>query len=420
MAQGLHDQLITELAHLSGLDRVISRTSVLRYAEDPPAITEIARALNVDAVIEGSILPSADRVRINVQLIGGATDDHLWAQDYDRPREEALDLVKAVAQDIAREVRLQLNPAEAARLGAEHVVTPAAQEAYFRARVLFDERTPEDIARAGELFQRAIELDPDWGQAYAGMATYHALGRAGGDPARTEEYAERALELDPGLAEAYAALGFARLFRDMEWYDAAEHFRTAVRIQPGYATAHQWGAELLAGLGRSEEASDWARRARELDPSSMIIAWNELRVLFLARRYEECLAANDRYEVEFADYGYGGNRENCLLGLGRHREVAEGRQAPDSVLEAISAEGGEAFWPWVAEEGAGGGWIVLAQLGRTDQFFQDFVDMWEANEGGLGLNLCYWVAQPLLDPLREDPRWESVVLRRVGLTRWPG
>lgn len=155
LAQGLHDQLITELAHLSGLDRVISRTSVLRFAEDPPSIIEIAQALNVDAIIEGTILPSTDRVRINVQLIDGVTDAHLWARDYDRAREEALDLVKSVAQDIAGEIALQLSATDEAHLQTERSVNPVAQEAYFRGRSFWNERTSEGMRQAAEQFQRA-------------------------------------------------------------------------------------------------------------------------------------------------------------------------------------------------------------------------------------------------------------------------
>jgi TolB-like protein len=420
MAQGLHDQLITEMAQLSGLDRVISRTSVLRYAENPPGIIEIARVLNVDAIIEGSILPSEDRIRINIQLIAGETDGHLWARDYERPREEALDLVKSVAQDIATELSLELTATDEARFEVERSVNPAAQEAYFRGRAFLDQRTGEGISRAAEQFQRAIDLDPEYGQAYAGMASYHALGQAGGDVTRVEEYAQRALDLDPGLAEAYAAMGFTHIFRDQAWDEAEEHFRTAVRLQPGFSTGWQWGADLLAGRGKGIEAVEWIRRARELDPFSGIIAWNELRILYLTGHFEECLSANDRYAVDFADYPRSGNREFCLLGAGRYAEVVELLEAPDSIREAVTEGRIGDFWGWADQYPEWMGmWIFDAQLDRTDEFFQKFDNVWEAR-GGLGLNLTYYVADPLMDPLRQDPRWGEIFLPRVGLARWPG
>jgi TolB-like protein len=420
MAQGLHDQLITELAQLSGLDRVISRTSVLRYAENPPGITEIAQVLNVDAIIEGSILSSEDRIRINVQLIAGKTDDHLWARDYERAREDALDLVKSVAQDIAAELRLELNATDEARFEVERSVNPAAQEAYFRGRAYLEERTREGGMRAAEQFQRAIDLDPEYGQAYAGMASYHALGGGDGDMAMVEEFARRALDLDPGLAEAYAAMGFSHLFKDQAWDEAEEHFRTAVRLQPGFTTGWQWGSELLAGRGKREEAVEWIRRARKLDPFSGIIAWSELRILHLTGRFEECVSANERYEVDFADYSRPGNREFCLLGAGRYSEVAGHLEAPDSIQEAVSAGRIRDFWVWLDQVPEWrGSWVVLAQLNQNDEFFESFDKVWE-RYGGLGLNLAYYVADPLLAPLRHDPRWEGVLLPRVGLTRWPG
>lgn len=415
LAQGLHDQLITELSRLAGLDRVISRTSVLQYAEDPPPVTEIARTLNVDAVIEGSILPSSDRVRINVQLIAGATDHHLWSQDYDRARAEALDLVKSVALDIAGEIQLQLSADDAARLEAERSVSPAAQEAYFRGRAAWNERTEEGMARAAEQFRRAIEIDPDYAQAYAGMASFHALGwGAGADRARAVTFANRALELDPGLAEAYTARGYARMLRDHDWDAAESDLRAAVRVQPGYATAHQWGAELLVAIGRPAEAVAWIRRARELDPFSGIIAWNELRILYLTGRFDECLAANDRYDAEFADYTRDGNRVACLLGAGRYPEAAALGDAPDSVQQAVGPADGRALWEWVAEESERSSLSALAQLGRYDALFER-IDDWFAEPGGPGLNLPILLADPLLDPAREDPRWREKVLDRVGL-----
>jgi TolB-like protein/Tfp pilus assembly protein PilF len=429
MAQGLHDEIITELAGLEGLDKVISRTSVLQYAENPLPIPEIARELNVDAVIEGTILPSTDRVRINVQLIAGATEGHLWAQVYDRAREEALDLVKAVAQDIAVEIRLQLSAADEARLRIEQRVNPAAQEAYFRGRAFWNERTEGALERAAEQFRQAIEIDPEYGAAYAGMASLNALGAEGG-LAHVEEYAREALALDPGSAEAYTAIAYVELIDEQAWDQAEEHFRTAVRLNPGYATAHAWGAELLIGRGRPLEALEWMRRARELDPFSAIIAWQELRILYVAERYDECIAANERYEAEFPEYGgfRAGNLADCLLGAGRYSEAAEVLEAPDSILEAIASGTPKEVWRWMWKGEARLDVDMflrsLAQSGEDDRFFQAMDQVieliLECPDGAFCRNLPMLLADPLVRPMHEDPRWREIVLSRLGLSEWPG
>jgi serine/threonine-protein kinase len=308
-------------------------------------------------------------------------------------------------------------------------VNPAAQEAYFRGRAFWNERTEGALERAAEQFQRAIDIDPEYGPAYAGMASLHALG-GGGGLAQTEEYARQALALDPGLAEAYTAIAYVKLIDEQAWDEAEEHFRTAVRLEPGYATAHAWGAELLIGRGRPEEALEWMRRARELDPFSAIIAWQELRILYVAERYDECIAANERYEAQFPEFrGFrAGNLVDCLMGAGRSSEAAEVLEAPDSILEAIATGGPDELWGWLLERGvpmqADMFFRSLAQSGENDRFFQaadQVVDMLlDCADGSFCRNLPMLLADPLLRPMHEDPRWEEMVLNRLGFSEWPG
>lgn len=419
LAQGLHDQLITELARLSALDRVTSRTSVLRYEDGTSSIPEIARALDVDAVIEGSILAAPDRVRINVQLIAGATDEHLWAQDYERSREQALDLVKSVAQDIAQRIQLEVTPSETSRLESTRTVHPAAQEAYFRGRAYWNERTSEGHARAQEQFRRAFDLDPDYAAPYAGMASSFVLSPSPEDQRLAQEYARRALELDPDLAEAHTVLAYSRMVDEYAWDDAEEGFRTAIRLQPSYATARQWGAELHAALGRMDTALEWIRRARELDPFSPIIMWSEVRILYMAGRYDECLEASDELGREFPDFRPGSYGFPCLIGAGRYSELAELADAPDSIRAAVSSGDVERMWLWQAALLQGDDprdWddlTLLALLDRRAEFFERVDTIFEA--GGFGIELPMLLSNPSYDELREDPRWEERVLRRVDL-----
>ena len=420
LAQGLHYQLNTELSRLGGLDRVIDVASVLRYADERPAVSEITDALGVDAVIEGAILPATDRVRIHVQLIAGATQDHLWAQDYDRDREGALEMVKSVAQDIARELEVELSASDQVRLAERQVVSPAAQEAYFRGRSLWNQRDSAGTAGAIREFRRAIELDPDYGAPYAGLASIAAIRRPELVGSSVEELATRALDRDPHLAEAYTALAYHRLLEDYAWEESEELFRRATEVQPGYSTAWQWGSELLVGLGRSEEGVAWIRRARELDPFSPIIAWNELRTLYLAGEFQECLVAHDLYQKEFPGFRPS-HGWMCQHMLGDFSGVMEAGQVPDSVRALVGSGNEVALWEWILGE-YGAWWPgypgLLWRVGREEEAFEFFDAMFDS-WGGPGLNLAYVLADPFLEPLRQDPRWHDRVLRRVKLNTWP-
>lgn len=294
-SEGLTDELITELASLPGL-QVISRTSAMHYKDTRKTLPEIARELHVDAVLEGSVLRSGNRVRIIAELVEGATDRHLWAHSYERDQRDILNLQNEVARDIAENIHLTLEPAERQRLAASRPLNPAVHDLYLRGRYFWNKRTASGLKQATEYFQQAIAEDPEYARAYAGLADSYALMStwALGIPTelmpKARNAALRALELDERLAEAYTSLALIYESYDYNWDAAEREFHRAIELDPNYATAHHWYAEFLAFQGRFEEASAESDRARRLDPLSLIIASDHGVLLLFSRQYDRAIA----------------------------------------------------------------------------------------------------------------------------------
>jgi TolB-like protein len=278
-ADGMTGALVTNLAKIRAL-RVVSRTSVMAYKNTRKSVTQIGRELNVDAVVEGSIERVGSRVRISAQLIRTATDEHLWAEAYDRDARDVLLLQNDVAQSVAREVRVTLTPEERAGLARGRAIDPAAYELYLKARVAWNERTERSIHRAIAYLTEAIAREPDYAAAYAGLADcYLSLGFSfdvGSVPPheaipRAKAAAAKALELDDTLAEAHTSLAYAKLNYDWDWSGAEAEFRRALTLNPGSAEAHHWYAHLLVSSGRFEESLAESERALALDQLNPII-----------------------------------------------------------------------------------------------------------------------------------------------------
>jgi len=288
-ADGMTEALITDLSKIGALS-VISRTSVMRYKGTTKPLPEIARELNVDAVVEGSVQRSGDRVRVTAQLIGARTDTHLWAESYDRDLHDILALQDDVARAIANQIKVKLTPQEQVRLASARPVNPETHEAYLKGRYYWNKRTEEGFHRSIEYFSEATEKDPNYALAHAGLADsyiilgYFSLLPAKEAYAKAREAATRALELDDTLAEAHNALATAKADYDWDWPGAEREFRRAIELNPGYATAHQWYGRLLSELGRHEEALAEIKRAQELDPLSLIINAVGGRILLYAGR----------------------------------------------------------------------------------------------------------------------------------------
>jgi TolB-like protein/DNA-binding winged helix-turn-helix (wHTH) protein/Tfp pilus assembly protein PilF len=288
-ADGMTDQLIATLGQISAL-RVISRTSVMGYKGARKPLPQIARELNVDAVIEGSIMRSGGRVRITAQLIEAAVDKHLWAQSYEGDVRDTLALQSRVARAIAEEIRVNVQPKEQAALKNVKAVNPDAYEAYLKGRYFWNKRTADGLKKAKDYFDEAVAKAPDYGPAYSGLAdTYALLGdwQYGVIASRealpaAKAAAIKAVELDNTLGEAHTSLGFVLSGFDWDWVSAEKEFRRAIELTPGYATAHHWYAWHLSLMRRHGEAIAEMRKARSLDPLSLIINADLAEILLIA------------------------------------------------------------------------------------------------------------------------------------------
>jgi TolB-like protein/Tfp pilus assembly protein PilF len=292
-ADGMTEALIDRLARVRAL-RVISRTSSMQFKQTTKSLAEIARALNVDAVLEGSIRRVGSRVQISADLVHVASDRHVWVESYDRDVKDLLALQTEVAQTIARAIQIQLTPVELAGFGAVSQVSPAAEEAYLQGRYYWNKRTNEGYQKALDYFRQASSIDPSFARAYAGQADVYNLLPGRLAPATAyplaKDAAHRALSLDPTLAEAHTSLAFATFIFDRDWTSAEAGFQRAVQYKPGYATAHHWYGDYLSAMGRHDEAIYELQTAKSLDPLSSAIRGSLGDAFYMARRSDEAIA----------------------------------------------------------------------------------------------------------------------------------
>jgi TolB-like protein/DNA-binding winged helix-turn-helix (wHTH) protein/Flp pilus assembly protein TadD len=436
-ADGMTDELITELGQIAAL-RVISRTSVMQYRGTHKALPQIARELNVDAVVEGTVLRAGDRVRITAQLIRAPMDKHLWAHSYEGDLRDVLALQENVAKDIAGQIRAQLTSQEQAKLKNARPVNPAAYEAYLRGNYFADKRTAEALTKAVEYFEEAIRDDPNWAPAYAGLADiYVVLSEYKSVPAheshaKARVAARKAVELDDSLAEAHTELANLATTEDFDWSGAELEFRRAIELNPGNATAHYFHAMNLMSMGHWEEASAEMERARELDPLSIIINANIGLVHYYARHPDRAIEAerkaleldpNTAFIYEYLGLAY--------LQKGMYRE------AIDHLQKAVGLSNG---FPWYQAElaysyaaagnHAQAGRILTNLRGRSRRQYVSsyslavaYIGLGEKDAALARLQKAYedredQVAvlkiEPLFDTLHADPRFQEL-LRRIGL-----
>ena len=292
LADGMTEEVIGRLAGIRGL-RVISRTSVMRFKDTKLSAPEIANTLQVDALVEGSVIRAGSRIRVHAQLIRAAADEHFWSETYDREAGDVLGLESEVAQAIAEKVAVTVTGEERSRLVSARHVAPEVYESYLKGQFgTHNNRT--EIEQSISYFEDAIRKDPTFAPAYLGLAKAYenlSLILVGASPAEMRpkviQAARTALELDPELAQAHALMA-AVYQRQWQWRDAVAEYQRALQLKPNDAAAHLGYANWLLCQGRTEEALAWARRARELDPlgtTGTNIGW----ILFHARRYDEAI-----------------------------------------------------------------------------------------------------------------------------------
>jgi TolB-like protein/DNA-binding winged helix-turn-helix (wHTH) protein/Flp pilus assembly protein TadD len=438
-ADGMTDELISDLGQISAL-RVISRTSVMGYKHVRKPLPQIARELNVDAVVEGTVLRSGDRVRITAQLIDASTDKHLWSQSYEGEVRDTLALQNKVARAVADQIRVNLNPQEQTALKSVKVVNPEAYESYLKGRYFWNKRTANGLNVALAYFVQAIDEDPKYAQAYSGLAdTYALLGDwqyAVMTPKealpKAKAAAIKALELDSALGEAHNSLAFVLDGFDWDLDSGGKEFRRAIELNPGYATAHHWYAWHLSLLGRYDEAIAEMRKAENLDPLSLVINADLAELLVLAHSYDEsiqqsrktiemdpnfALAHNQLAQAylqkHMADEAVAelrkavqlsGGSPTCIANLAR-AYAASGKRSEAAKLLSDLMKRSSSNYSHASEIA-----MIYASLGDTNQAM-NWLEKGYDERFNPGVLL-----RPGFDPLRSDPRFENLV-RRVGLNR---
>jgi TolB-like protein/Flp pilus assembly protein TadD len=436
-ADGMTDELITDLAQISAL-RVISRTSVMVYKGARKPLPQIARELNVDAVVEGTVLRSGDQVRITAQLIEASTDKHIWSQSYEGELRDTLALQNRVAGAIADQIRINLTPREQAALKNVKVVNPDAYESYLKGRYFWNKRTADGLKVALAYFKQAIDEDPKYAQAYSGLAdTYALLGDwqyAVMTPKeafpKAKAAAIKALELDSTLGEAHNSLAFVLEGFDWDFDSAGKEFQRAIELNPGYATAHHWYAWHLSLVGRFDEAIAEMRKAENLDPLSLIINADLAELLGLAHSYDEsirqsrktiemdpnfALAHNQLAQAYLQKQMYdeavaelqeavklSGGGPTCIANLARAYVASGKRKEAVKLLSDLKRRSNPGYSN--AAEIA----MIYASLGDTDQAMNWLEKGYEErfNPGVL--------LRPGFDPVRSDSRFQNLV-HRIGL-----
>jgi TolB-like protein/DNA-binding winged helix-turn-helix (wHTH) protein/tetratricopeptide (TPR) repeat protein len=331
-ADGLTDELITELAKRAPLS-VISRTSVVQYKHSHKPLADIAKELNVDAIVEGTVTRSGQQVRVTAQLIDARNDHHLWAEEYQRPMHDILTLQSEVASGIAGQIRSRL--AESSLPTATRQVNPEAYEACLRGTYARSRMSPDSVNKSLEYFEEATRLDPQYAAAHAGAShTLYVAGILGFKPAilafpAAEEAANRALALDPTNAEAHNTLADVRQGYDRNWGAAEEEYKRALALNPSYAIAHTGYADLLARTGRIDAAVLEAKRARDLDPLSAQTTAFLGFILYQVRRYDEAIK-ECQTAIEFDSNNAGAH---WWLGLAYEQK----KRFPDAIVELQKA-----------------------------------------------------------------------------------
>jgi TolB-like protein/DNA-binding winged helix-turn-helix (wHTH) protein len=437
LADEMTEELCGRLARIHDL-RVISRTSVMRFKDTKLSVPEIARTLGVDALVEGSVIRQGSRIRVHAQLIRAATDEHLWADEYDGELGDVLALESEVAQSIARRVEVKITGEERARLIAAHHVSPEVYESYLKAENEFSKSSsPAELEQSVAYFEETIGKDANFAPAYVGLANvYERLGsvRGGAPPKETHpkmmSAARKAIELDPDLAEPHVLL--AEVYqKQWQWSDAEAEFKRALELNSNDAGAHVGYAKWLLCQGRTDEALEWVQRARELDPLGGAgitpvggVAITNGFILFYARRYDEAirelrnddpdhwylglaLIANGQPDeaIPVLEKALGPDRNPMVMGVLVRAYAHAGRRSEAlhlvDELKRRQQKSYVAAAPFVnAYLGLGDNEQALAWLERAYEEQSNMLQLIKVH--------------PYLDPLRSDPRFVDLV-HRVGL-----
>jgi TolB-like protein/DNA-binding winged helix-turn-helix (wHTH) protein/Tfp pilus assembly protein PilF len=438
-ADGMTEALIAELGQIRDL-RVPSRTSVMLYKRANKPLRQIAQELSVDALLEGSVTRSGDRVEITVQLLDGSRDQHLWGGTYDRDFRDVLALQHELARAITAELKVSFSPQEQQHLKSSVPVNADAYAAYLHGRYYWYKRTIEGFQKSVQYYQQAVAADSNYAPAYAGLAdAYALLGSSPNDGLPPNEAmpkakaaAQKALQLDDGLAEAHASLAYISMVYDWNWASAQKEFKRAIELNPNYAGAHEWYAEFLAARGRESEALSEMKRARDADPLLVLMHAAVAEALYYSRRYDDVISqcqqtleldpdyplahfhlgraymGKNMYSEAIAEYQKAqatlGETPAIVMAIGYANAKAGDRTAARKALEQLRAQSKRRYVPalylaaiytGLGDSDAGLSWLEKAYREHSDY-------------------LIYLKVDPMADTLRSSPRFQAI-LQKIGI-----
>jgi TolB-like protein/Tfp pilus assembly protein PilF len=431
---GMTDDIIAKLSKLEGL-KVISRTSVMRFKNTDKDIKVIGQELGVATIVEGSVRKANNDIRVNAQLINVEDGFHLWAETYDRELINIFDIQSDVAGKIARALKAKLSPEEIEGIEKKLTENLEAYSLYLKGRWLWNKRTEEDLNKAIEYFEQAIEEDPNYSLAYVGLADsyivlpdYSHFPPKKGYP-KAKETALKALEIDNTLAEAYPSLAMVKATYEWDWPGGERDYKRAIELNPGYATAHHWYGWHLMWLGRLDEAIAEIKLAQELDPLSLVISRNVGQFFYYARQYDQAIEALQKtmdmdpnfsqvhlilgstylqmsmheealaeFQKEVNQSGFGITAIGITYAKMGRRDEAQ--QVLDDLLKRSKEE-------YVSRLGMA---RLYFALGENDQGFKWLDKAYEDLDGGL-YNIK---VNPFYDSVRSDPRF-TALLKKMGL-----
>jgi len=438
-SDGIHEALITDLAQLGSLKRVIARSSVLRFKGTKTPLSQIAQDLKVDGLITGAVLRSGDRVRVTAQLINPATEAQIWAQSYERDLRDVLTLQNEIVSAITREVNVRLTPQEETRLASTRPVNPEAYDLSLKGRFSWHKLSRQGLDEALAYYTLALEKDPEYAPAYAGIAfVWGGLkqqGFASFDEATPKQKAAalKALQLDSTLAEVHYMLASMNTWTDWDWLGAEREYRRAIELNPNYPDARIYYAHFLNYMGRPKEAAVEADRALELDPLNTLVQGIYAMYLMQVRRYDDAIALlrkildtapNDAIALSTLRSAYhmkGMYKE--ALDIWKASYAAKGDQEALDALERGFAEGGyQGALRRVAEALVARSqtkfvtpWQIATLYTRAGMN-KEAIDWLEKAYQAHDQNMPYISVDPIFDDLRNEPRFQDI-LRRMKLLK---
>jgi TolB-like protein len=436
-ADGLTEELVTELGKVAAL-RVISHTSVNRFKGTRKPLQQIARELQVEALVEGTVTREANRVRVTANLIQAFPEKHLWAESYDRDVRNVLDLQSEVARTIADRIKITVTPDERLRLSAKQTVNPEAHELYLKGTYYNNKWTKEGFEQGIKYFNQALEKEPRNARAYAGLAiAYGGLGISGDIAAYPKQKASalKAIEIDDTLAEAHNALAWAKFTYDWDIAGAEQEFRRAIELNPSYATGHAWYGMFLGMLGRLAESLQEAEQGRRLDPLSLpniTLVW---RTYYNGHQYDKAIEVC-REALEM-DPTFVRARERLVTileqkgdfekAIEEHRQVyllhgenrGEADREADSLQKALVRDGPRGYWlakvkrfpsakslPGTTYSDVIEFASIQTHLGKKQEAF---LSLQKACESHVPYLIWVLPGDPAFDPIRSDPRYRELL-----------